>query len=46
MIGGCPDVTVYSYETIEEGRRLLAQHLSHSEIREPMFAKTILEFRK
>ena len=27
MIGGCPDVTVYSYETIEDVRRLLAQHL-------------------
>ena len=27
MIGGCPEATVYPYETIEDVRRLLAQHL-------------------
>src|SRR5262245_9060736 len=27
MIGGCPDATVYSYETVEDVGRVLAQHL-------------------
>jgi hypothetical protein len=27
MIAGCPELTVYSYETIEDVRRVVAQHL-------------------